>query len=55
MFNPELQAEKFDPDGAYRRRWIPELGTADYPEPMVDLAQTRRDALSAFEHVKHAR
>lgn len=25
IFNPILQGEKFDPDGAYVRRWIPEL------------------------------
>ena len=25
VFNPVLQGEKFDPDGAYVRRWIPEL------------------------------
>ncbi|MBA4169821.1 MAG: deoxyribodipyrimidine photo-lyase, partial [Chloroflexi bacterium] len=25
IFNPTLQARKFDPDGAYVRRWIPEL------------------------------
>jgi deoxyribodipyrimidine photo-lyase len=25
IFNPETQAEKFDPDGVYRRRWIAEL------------------------------
>jgi deoxyribodipyrimidine photo-lyase len=25
IFNPMLQAEKFDPDGAYVRRWVPEL------------------------------
>jgi len=25
IFNPMLQAEKFDPDGAYTRRWVPEL------------------------------
>jgi deoxyribodipyrimidine photo-lyase len=25
VFNPILQAEKFDPDGAYVRRWVPEL------------------------------
>ena len=55
VFNPELQAKKFDPDGEYLRRWIPELGTDAYPEPMVDLAQTRRDALAAYELVKAAR
>jgi deoxyribodipyrimidine photo-lyase len=26
IFNPVLQAKKFDPDGAYVRRWVPELG-----------------------------
>ena len=25
MFNPMTQQEKFDPDGEYVRRWIPEL------------------------------
>ncbi|MFY8107220.1 MAG: cryptochrome/photolyase family protein [Elstera sp.] len=25
IFNPVLQGEKFDPDGAYVRRWVPEL------------------------------
>ena len=29
IFNPVTQGEKFDPDGAYVRRWIPELGKAD--------------------------
>ncbi len=26
VFNPVLQGEKFDPDGAYVRRWVSELG-----------------------------
>jgi len=25
IFNPTLQGQKFDPDGAYVRRWVPEL------------------------------
>src|SRR4029078_9789829 len=25
IFNPALQAARFDPDGAYVRRWVPEL------------------------------
>jgi len=25
VFNPTLQGEKFDPDGTYVRRWVPEL------------------------------
>lgn len=26
VFNPMLQGEKFDPEGSYVRRWVPELG-----------------------------
>jgi len=52
VFNPELQAAKFDPDGQYLDRWVPERLTLAYPHPIVDLAQSRRDALEAFEHAK---
>ncbi|MEO8094114.1 MAG: FAD-binding domain-containing protein, partial [Pseudolysinimonas sp.] len=52
VFNPVVQAAKFDPDSEYLRRWIPELGTDEYPEPIVDLAATRLEALAAYEHVR---
>jgi len=29
VFNPALQGERFDPDGAYVRRWVPELARLD--------------------------
>ncbi len=29
IFNPVLQGEKFDPDGVYVRRWIPELSACE--------------------------
>jgi deoxyribodipyrimidine photo-lyase len=32
IFNPMLQAEKFDPDGAYVRRWVPELAQLAPPD-----------------------
>jgi deoxyribodipyrimidine photo-lyase len=54
VFNPELQAAKFDPHREYLDRWVPERLALDYPQPIVDLAQSRRDALTAFEHVKAA-
>lgn len=67
IFNPVLQGEKFDPDGAYIRQWIPELkhlpnklihapwkagGVAGYPEPMIDHAQARDRALKLFAELK---
>jgi deoxyribodipyrimidine photo-lyase len=29
IFNPTTQAERFDPDGGYVRRWVPELADVD--------------------------
>lgn len=54
IFNPLLQAEKFDRDGAYQRQYLPELGTDAYPEPIVDLKKSRDIALAAYERVKQA-
>lgn len=67
VFNPVTQAKKFDPDGVYLRRWLPELAGAPldllhepwkdgslltrsgYPAPMVDLAASRQEALTAYQ------
>jgi deoxyribodipyrimidine photo-lyase len=54
VFNPELQAKKFDGHGLYVNRWVPEAGTPAYPEPIVDLKQSRQEALDAYEEVKAA-
>ena len=32
VFNPELQAERYDPKAAYRQRWLAGYGPADGPE-----------------------
>ena len=56
VFNPALQAEKFDPESEYIRRWVPEYGTPDYPsEPIVDLKVSRDRALAAFAELKGER
>jgi deoxyribodipyrimidine photolyase len=36
IFNPVLQAARFDAEGEYVRRWVPEIGTPVYPAPIVD-------------------
>jgi deoxyribodipyrimidine photo-lyase len=68
VFNPVSQGRKFDPDGEYVRRWIPELRgvpgpavhepwtlpvpPADYPAPIVDHARERRVALERYERAR---
>ncbi len=52
VFNPWSQQEKFDPEGAYVQRWVPELDTDDYPAPMVDHSAERAEALARYEAVK---
>ncbi|MNK07854.1 Deoxyribodipyrimidine photo-lyase [compost metagenome] len=48
IFNPETQAEKFDPDMKYIKKWVPEYGTDEYPEPMIDHAEARGRCLQEF-------
>ena len=36
IYSPAKQALEHDPEGAYRRRWLPEWGTPAYPGPIVD-------------------
>ncbi|MAO54793.1 MAG: deoxyribodipyrimidine photolyase [Rhodospirillaceae bacterium] len=52
IFNPTLQADKFDADGAYLRRWVPELTEGGYPDPIVDHKIARERALAAFKSLK---
>ncbi|WP_018945846.1 deoxyribodipyrimidine photo-lyase [Thioalkalivibrio sp. AKL17] len=68
IFNPQRQGERFDPDAAYIRRFVPELARASardihqlrprlgahYPAPMVDLKQSRQAALDAFATIKQS-
>lgn len=55
VFNPELQREKFDPQGTYVKLWVPEWNTGRYGAPVVDLVTSRREALTAFDTVKQTR
>ena len=63
IFNPVSQGRRFDPAGAYVRRWIPELASVatadihepghglgtDYPPRIVDHAEARLRALAAYD------
>jgi deoxyribodipyrimidine photo-lyase len=64
VFNPTSQGKKFDPDGDYIRRWVPELADVPapdvhepkdvkgYPAPIVDHGAERAEALARWEKVK---
>lgn len=49
VFNPYLQTEKFDPELTYIKKWVPELGTNQYPKPMVDHSFARKRALNTYK------
>ncbi len=48
VFNPALQAAKFDPQQSYIRRWVPEVDSAGYPRPMVAHTAARIRALESY-------
>ncbi len=68
VFNPMTQGKKFDADGTYVRRWVPELRDvpdrqvhtpwelpdppADYPAPIVDHAEERAESLRRYQALK---
>jgi len=49
VFNPALQTEKFDPKLKYIKKWIPELGTDQYPKPVVDHKLARERVLKVYK------
>jgi deoxyribodipyrimidine photo-lyase len=51
VFNPTTQGNKFDPDGSYVHRWVPDVDDDDYPEPIVDHASERREALRRYSQI----
>ena len=68
VFNPTGQSQRFDPDGDYIRRWVPELADLDrstvhepgllrpdaYPAPIVDHAVERTEALRRYKSMTAA-
>jgi deoxyribodipyrimidine photo-lyase len=49
IFNPTSQQNKFDPKGNYIRRWIPEIDTLNYPEPIIEHKFARERVLERFK------
>jgi deoxyribodipyrimidine photo-lyase len=70
IFNPVTQSEKFDPEGGFIRRYVPELAALDasrvhapwlapapplsYPAPLVDHAEARALTLQRYQRARDA-
>jgi deoxyribodipyrimidine photo-lyase len=68
VFNPISQSEKFDPQGAFIKHWLPELATLNakeihnpspisrkalnYPDQIVNLQSSRVRAIEAFKNLR---
>lgn len=66
IMNPETQSIKFDAKGKYIKKWIPELADCpvdeihmpteplkhNYYEPIVDLKESRKQAIDAFGELR---
>lgn len=48
IFNPSLQAKKFDPELKYIRQWVPGLDSFGYPAPIVDHEFARKRCLEVY-------
>ncbi|SDM68782.1 cryptochrome/photolyase family protein [Siphonobacter aquaeclarae] len=49
VFNPALQAQKFDPHRRYIRKWVPEADAFGYPPPVVEHAFARERAIQTYQ------
>ncbi len=54
VFSPDRQAGRFDPDGSYVARYVPEHGSPRYPAPIVDHAVERVEALARWSEAAGA-
>ncbi|NVK88906.1 MAG: deoxyribodipyrimidine photo-lyase [Gammaproteobacteria bacterium] len=68
VFNPVSQAQRFDPDGDFVRKYLPELAAysgkqllqfedkplTGYPRPMVDIKKSRKQAIAEFKLAKES-
>lgn len=54
IFNPISQQKKFDKDFTYIKKWVPEYGTSEYPEPIVDHKFARERCLANYKAALNA-
>ncbi|MFT4568586.1 MAG: deoxyribodipyrimidine photo-lyase [Saprospiraceae bacterium] len=49
IFNPESQMKRFDAKLEYVHKWVPEYGTDQYPDPIVDHKMARERCLATYK------
>jgi deoxyribodipyrimidine photo-lyase len=49
IFNPYTQREKFDKDWTYVKKWVPEVNTRDYPQPIIEHKPARERCLATYK------
>ena len=49
IFNPTEQVKKFDKDLKYIKKWVPELETFHYPQPVVEHKMARERCLKVYK------
>lgn len=49
VFNPELQAKRFDPKQVYVDKWVPEIKQQKYVQPIVEHTFARERVLQVFK------
>jgi len=49
VFNPTAQIKKFDSNLSYIKKWIPDLDSMNYPEPIVEHRMARERAIRAYK------
>jgi deoxyribodipyrimidine photo-lyase len=50
VFNPELQAQKFDASNEYIKRWVPEYNSGSYVQPIVDYKTSKQQTIEKYKH-----
>ena len=65
IFNPITQSKKFDPEGEYIKKYVPELkdlpaqyiyepwklDNINYPKPIIDLSESRQESLRIYKNL----
>jgi deoxyribodipyrimidine photo-lyase len=49
IFNPSAQTQKFDKDLSYIKKWVPELNSFSYPQPIVNHEFARKRCLETYQ------